>query len=305
MSLPAIIHSYKYGFGGIGDLFRSVLAFHAVCRQSGVEFYISLEETPDYKACFDLKPIPEDIRVESSEYRQRIAADYRGNAFIQQVVQAAQKKIAVQTVASNVTWLHESALLAVHTPTIQEIIRPSTLVLAKMEEVYARYGLAPGGYASYHVRCGDVYMCKESGKGTSPDIRTRLTPQTMSQYAHLLRQFSEKLGGDLPILIHSDSNEFKHQLQALVEPSGNYIFLDMPIQHVANRLGDNTVESYVSTVAEFYLLVKSAAILMPHYSGFSHIASVLGDVPLYGPLAPNREHQDLLASLGPSKRFAI
>lgn len=297
---PVILHTYKYGFGGIGDLFRSLISFHAVCAQRGLAFHITLEETPDFQQCFNLLPVP-DFGAIPSEYRQCIA-DHRGNSFIAQVVEFAEQKRAIQRVASNISFLHNPGLITPSIPAFRTLIQPSALVRAKMEEVYTRYGLTPGSYASFHVRCGDVYMCKESGKGTSPDIRIILSPATIERYADYLRKFSEHV--DLPILIHSDSNIFKKELQKCISGS-KFIFLDMPIQHVANRLGDNTVDSYVSTVGEFYLLVHSAAVCMPNYSGFSHIASVLGDVPLYGPLAPNSEHQNLLLSLGPSKKYTI
>lgn len=302
LETPTIVHTYKYGFGGIGDLFRSLIGFHAACQQAGVAFHISLDETPDFKECFELAPIP-SFDETPSEYRQHIA-DHRGNHFIQQALHYAQEKKAIQTVASNSSLLHNPTLIATHTPTLSSLIRPSARTLAKIDEMYSRYSLTRRAYASFHLRCGDVYMCRESGKGSSPDIRTSLTPENIDIYARILCQFSERLGGTTPILIHSDSNQFKGLLrEKMAGRPGLFIFLDMPIQHVANRLGDNTVDSYVSTVAEFFMLVNSAAICMPNYSGFSHIASVLGDVPIYGPLRPNREHRELLESLGPSKKY--
>lgn len=306
LETPVIIHTYKYGFGGIGDLFRSLMSFYAGCREAGVSFHITLDETPDFKECFDIAPISDTIKTAPSEYNQFIA-DHRGNVFIQQAIRAAFEEKTVQIVASNVSLLGSPSIIAAHLPSFSsEIIRPSAQTLTKLEEVYLRYGITRGRYASFHVRCGDVYMCRESGIGRSPDIRTTLSPENIRMYAGLLCRFSEKLPENLPIVIHSDSNQFKLLLrEAMHDTSGSYIFMDIPIQHVANRLGDNTLTSYIATVAEFYMLVNSAAICMPIYSGFSHIAAVLGDIPLYGPIYANREHQELLASLGPTKKHSI
>jgi hypothetical protein len=82
--------------------------------------------------------------------------------------------------------------------------------------------------------------------------------------------------------------------------NSSYIFLDIDIQHVCNSYGKNTIESFISTLAEFYILSKSAGIIMPVYSGFSHIASIIGTIPLY----IISDHV-LINNLGPQDVFYI
>ena len=60
------------------------------------------------------------------------------------------------------------------------------------------------------------------------------------------------------------------------------ISLNIEIQHIAESLGANTRESYISTIAEFFILMKAKTIFMcGSYTGFSHIAAVIGRKPFY------------------------
>jgi hypothetical protein len=56
----------------------------------------------------------------------------------------------------------------------------------------------------------------------------------------------------------------------------------LDIKHIAEDVGANTSEGYISTIAEFYIISKARKIYMPEvYSGFSHVASYIEGKPLY------------------------
>ena len=83
---------------------------------------------------------------------------------------------------------------------------------------------------------------------------------------------------NLPLIIHSDSNILKNNLKKL---NDNLILLDINIQHICNNIGNNNEYSFISTIAEFFIISKASKVfMMDVYSGFSHLASVIGNKEL-------------------------
>ena len=111
------------------------------------------------------------------------------------------------------------------------------------------------------------------------DNRIDLSIENIITINEYLNYIKEKYNLNLKIIIHSDTQRIKDELHRL---NNNYLILDISIQHVHNNIGNNTRESFISTIAEFYILSRAQSIFMiKSYSGFSHIASIIGKNQLY------------------------
>ena len=98
-------------------------------------------------------------------------------------------------------------------------------------------------------------------------------------YIDLINNFYKNYGDGLKIILHSDSNVLKNKLKEL---NNEIITLDIKIKHIAKNIGINNMESFISTVAEFYIILKANKIYMPNiYTGISHIASIIKTKLLY------------------------
>lgn len=288
----------------MGDFLRSLVSFHAVCEESGLPLYVSLDKIPHFRRCFDLKEAPFPCNDLPTEIH---IGGHDGTALIHRIVRKCNaEKTSAVFLCCNSGLLHDPSLLLKHLPTFPSILRPSTEVMSLIQTLYERHGLTAGNYYSVHIRCGDVFMRQECGGvgNASSDKRTDLNTERLLYYDRLIQNCVTRHGFDRskPIVIHSDCAEFKHGLCAL-NPSC-YVVLDTEIQHVANQYGKNTLDSFLSTVAEFYILTRSCGVVMPIYSGFSHIAAFLGQVPLVCSATPTEAwHGEMLASFPPGDRL--
>ena len=287
-----IVHGYNYECGGIGDLFRSLVSFHAICKESGIPLYVSFAKIPYFQQCFTCLA-PPFHPVETLRH----VAGHDGNAFIEAIVRSCEDGKKTVYLECNSGFLHAPSRLLSQLPSFSSLLRPSDDVEAHIRA----HGLVAGCYYSVHVRCGDTFMRAEcGGRGNvSYDKRTDVNHDRLVYFDRLIQDCATRNGFDRtkPIVLHSDSAEFKHGLRAL-NPA--YVVLETEIQHVANRYGKNTSDSFLSTVAEFYILTRSCGIIMPIYSGFSHMAAFLGQTELFCSATPSEAwHDEMLASFPP------
>ena len=69
------------------------------------------------------------------------------------------------------------------------------------------------------------------------------------------------------------------------------IYLNVDIQHTSDEIGNNTDDAFISTITEFYFMSKAKSIvyltlfpgstILSCSSGFSLIASLVENIPLY------------------------
>lgn len=279
--MPCLIHEYEPHAGGLGDLFRSILSHFAMCRRETIPFYVSLEKVPHLQACFVCAK-PETIST--STYTKRSIGDYDGTQSILETIQLikALPTCAVR-ITSNGTIFHEKQLLQESIPFLfQNVLQPSLNVIGKLESIYLQHNIRPKQYVCVHIRTGDrVIELEQNGSQTSSDCRVRLEIETLHKFHRHIQIWKQNISNNLPIYILSDSISLRRSLLSL-DPS--YRTLDAQVQHVANGYGKNTEHSYCSTVMEFFFLQNAHTIYMPIYSGFSHIASVLGNCELATPI---------------------
>lgn len=300
MTQSIIIHSYNYTCGGIGDLLRSIISFYTICQNNNIPFYINFNNIPLFNACFETLNYPIPLNKTIKSYN--IIGDYGGTVQIQSIIQyALQNENEIIVVYSNKIMGGINTYISKSISTLSTVLRPSIIITNKIQELYKQYNLTEKHYFSFHLRCGDKYISTESHVGLSTDIRTHINEDNIIYYDNLIKTVINKYKITLPIVIHSDSYVLKDKLKAL---NSQYIYMDIDIQHVCNNLGKNTAESYISTVSEFYILSQSCGIIMPYYSGFSYMAAVIGDVPLYIQTITNRD-KEIISILGPSSVIQI
>jgi len=308
-----IIHSHSLDCGGLGDFFRSLISFCGLCKQNDINFAIDLEQNPLLGACFKVRPIDESIKFEPVEYKKCIdgIGDF-GTKFIAETIRRGAESRLTQVILSNCAVLGDRPLVLSGISSLKEEIGPSELTLAKIQELYQRHGLKEGNYASFHLRCGDLFMTRRFGfqryRKNIVDHRVSLATDSVEKYSRLLLNCVDRVKKDSVLIVHSDSIEMKSKLKKSISRSSNkdrFVFLDVKPQHTASYLGENSIDSFAMSVAEFYIISTSINVFMPIYSGFSHLAAVLGDVSLFGPENPKQWHRDFMESFGPSNLSQI
>jgi hypothetical protein len=253
--------------------------------------YMTFEKMPHMGRCFDIKT--PSFPLDGVSHLTKIA-DHRGNEFIETTVKRAWVEKLPLCVFSNVSYLRNPTLLRKHLPLLSTVLRPSAVTREMVEVIMRRHGLVPKGFFSAHIRCGDLFMKRENNgcEFQTVDKRTDVNMDHVRTYDTMIQRCVTDRSKQ--IVIHSDSQEFKRLMK---EYNPSYIILDTEIQHVANPIGKNTFESYLSTISEFYILMNSCGVIMPNYSGFSHIASFMAQVPLFYKMpVVERWHLEMLES---------
>jgi hypothetical protein len=285
-----IIHKHNTGCGGIGDFLRSALSFYSLAIRCRYGFCIDLSDNPHLQQCFITPPISTHVNMKNAETIRLLRGIYSIDD-MKCVLEKFKNQPAVYVLYSNAIGFEKiEDLHAIIPHFFSTIIKPSQLVIDYLNNIYATYGLQKNNYISVHVRCGDRNMCKRSnptvwGDGDNPnrrDFRIDVGDADVpNRYNNLIQTFIKKqdIDANVPIVIHSDSSVFKQKLHA-VNP--NYKIIDIEIQHIAENIGNNNLDSYVSTIAELYMIANASKIFMPNvYSGFSHLASLINQIPLY------------------------
>lgn len=279
--MSIILHEFEPQAGGLGDLFRSILSYFALCRRENIHFYVSLEKVPLLQACFTCVKHSQPL---TSTYTKRSIGDYDGTSSILDTIQLAKTFDSCEIrITSNGTIFHEKELLHKSIPFLFQIIQPSPIVVAKLESIYLQENIRPKQYVCVHIRTGDrILEFEQNGSQTSSDYRINYnSDDVVTTFHQNIQTWKHKFGFNLPIYILSDSLILR---KALLPLDTSYHTLNTQIQHTANGFGKNNEESYCSTVTEFYFLQNAHTIYMPIYSGFSHIASVLGNCELATPI---------------------
>lgn len=271
--MTTLILNHSIGAGGIGDYIRAALSLYAVAKKCGYDYYLIFADNPFFGSCFNTTPPPRDLlaKSESMEWFYDI-----NNARLE--ILEKFKKPGVYLIKSNtIEIVSNDEINAIREEFFRDILRPSEEVKKRILEYYEQHNLSPGNYISIHVRCGDRHMGKNH---LHPDSRTN--PDVLDYLDHVAKilELKELSKLDLPLVIHSDNEEYKQKLSNVLP---GVINLKIDIQHIAElNLGNNSQEAYYSTVAEFYFMASAKAIISPGiYSGFSHIASIINGIDFY------------------------
>ena len=280
MNKTIIVHTHFRGGGGIGDFIRAALSFYSLCKRYDYEYYISFEENPILKKCFIYKKLPDEyinhdkcsIKIEQ---RDIILNE---DIFINQAKNNINKVIYLY---SNAIGIEKSEYInLIKEDFLNNILKPSKSVQDYIDLTYANLNITNNNYLSVHIRCGDKYIETDNKGYNSKDSRINMDDLDLyNKYNNCIQKFKNDYDINLPILIHSDSNLFKKKL---ININNEYKILDINISHISENTGATDENSYIATIAEFYILSNANMILSPYtYSGFSHIGSFINNKKLY------------------------
>ena len=271
-----IIHKHKNKCGGIGDFIRAALSFYSICKRLNYDYYIDFEENQFMKECFDILKIPSDIDKKSSE-NITILDKYNSIDLIQPILNNINYNRKVYNIISNSIGIESKENINnIKTDFFNNIMKPSNKIINNINKIYLKNNIIENNYISVHIRCGDYNMSKNN----SNDIRINLEDNKIyDNIFNLINNFKIINNINIPIIIHTDSIIFKNKMKEIYN---EYIYLDIDIKHIAENIGNNSEEAYISTISEFYIISKASKILLlNNYSGFSHIASIINNVELH------------------------
>lgn len=277
MPKTVLIHKHKYKCGGIGDFIRSALSFYALSQRFGYEFYIDLSDNTDLQQCFIIPPIPSHVQYEHTETLHILDGIYSLEK-INPILEQFKNNPKTYILYSNAIGYEPPKNISyVSTHFFKNILKPSQIVIDNLNNLYLKNNLQLNNYVSVHIRCGDKNMQTHV---ESSDNRLNINDDNNYKHYHdIIQMFKKNNNITIPIIIHSDSTTFK---QKFVSQYDEYKILDIYIQHISENIGNNNINSYVSTISEFYMIANANKILLPDiYSGFSHIASLINNKPLY------------------------
>jgi hypothetical protein len=274
----AIIH--RYGLGGIGDFLRGVYTLYTICKREGVDYYIDFGNNVNMNKCFITKPIPEWVKNSGKEYHHY---DFRDKTKILDLIICCRINNRVVILESDCFGLCFGEDIRPNVPIIHSnYLIPSLEVEIYNKYIYEKYNLVENNYVSVHFRMGDNIMRQNMKNQSSIEL------DIIQIYHNKLQSFIKKYNISIPVVIHSDSVFLK---QKMFEKNNQYIIIDIEIQHISDKIGKNVESSYISTISEFIIISMSNSVVIfeghtnvPEkckYSGFSHLASVSKNKPLY------------------------
>ena len=291
--MSIIIHTQSYFCGGIGDMLRGIITLFTYSKKYNMEYYISFNGNPELEECFNVNPVSKKaiyLQVMIINLLDKLLKQEHSHILLNMFNLIELNPPAVYIIASNACNVipKEEFLSNVNFIT-KNVIKPSKIVETCIQNTMTSLKITENAYISFHFRCGDLYIANENKIIDSPhlDKRISINEDNYSKYEYAVKMFILKYNIntlEIPIIIHSDCLEFKNTLiNRLIKSSvENVISLDLDIQHTANKLGINQSSSYIETVAEFYIMSRAKSIVMYDvYSGFSHLAAIIGNKPLY------------------------
>ena len=278
---PVIIQIHKENAGGgIADLLKGMFTLYNECKKMNIKYYIDLSNNIKLNKCFDLPNIPEDYKDFENETLNLLDQIYDYNKF-SELFLSKIKEPKIYYIITNCCGFGNKNEYINNINEINNIVKPSSIVKNKINQLYNIYNLKEDNYISIHLRTGDHNMIKQfnNSNNSNTDIRIELDDNIFLKIISKIDLMNKEHNKDnLPLIIHSDSNILKNNLKKL---NNNLILLDINIQHVCNSIGNNDQDSFVSTISEFFIISKASKVfMMDVYSGFSHLASVIGNKEL-------------------------
>lgn len=293
MERSIIIHKHEFGCGGIGDFIRASLSFYSFSKRNNIEYYINFEENPHLNKCFNIKSfdintIDKNKICQLNLMRGIYTIDKTQNEnYIKDTLDQIINEKKVYLIKSNAIGFESNDdINNILDDYFTNILLPSDIILDKIKNIYNDFNLTDSQYISVHFRTGDKNMAKNLKQITGHrDSRINLesdnTYNNIINYRENINQYLQSINdyNGEKIVIHSDSNFFKDNITK-IDP--NYIKLDIKIQHIAESIGDLEINSFIDTIAEFYILAKAKfIILVSSYSGFSHLSSMIYKKKIY------------------------
>ncbi len=281
LNKTVIIHKHSNKCGGIGDFLRASLSFYSLCKKHNFYYYIDFSENINLGKCFDTIPIPKHIYDNPIENLNLIGGLTNKIEFKKYLDMFENIKKVYIIKCNLIGFESNDSILNIKNSYCQEFLKPNEKVLNIINNIYTKYNIKSENYVSVHLRTGDKNIEINDGNITQNrrDIKYDISDSNIKIINNYIKDFINTYKINIPVVIHSDSVLLKKSLSEL---NNNFIILDLNIKHIAEDIGLENEQYYLDTIAEFYLISQAREVLLPyHYSGFSHLASILGNKPIY------------------------
>jgi hypothetical protein len=255
-----VVQIYEYGAGGIGDMFRSMLAYFTWCKLHDINYKISFTGT-NYEKCF----ITDDNIVGITDSVATVLTDIGSTAtektykFLNELKKKKQGQLYI--IVSNIFDFVTLEQMALNIEPFKKLLNCSPIVTESI--VKERHN-------SIHIRCGDAHMryknCRSDDRVNPDDV-----PLLIKRAVEFLRTKN-----DYDIFLFTDNNEIKtHGVKEGLR------IMDTTIFHTA--LNDKVIgpRGTVDAVIEWFSLGNSEIIVSIGESGFSFWSAFIHNVQLY------------------------
>lgn len=281
-----IIHYQPMGYGGLGDFLRASISLYALSKKLGYEYYIDIEQ-PFLKNCFQIHRYMSASEENGNHNTNKItylspeslqSSAYVSEETIKEFFNKLDQNATYKFISNHYGYIQTASILEEYRTSV---LSPSDMTCQMMNVFYERTNLNknpetnPKPYISLHIRCGDAHL------NGSTRNEQRINTSDINSIVSTLRSYMEEQNPEhLPVVLHTDSLQLKHEL--FCNLPGQLLDTQAHIQHIGEYFGNFTQDTVLSTVAEFYFIMGAEKILSPFsYSGFSHIAAVIGEKPYH------------------------
>lgn len=267
-----VVYPRRHG-GGLGDFLRCALSFYAFARRNDIPFYIDYSESGLLQNAFEqnVQHTPELEKQENITLYDRILP--ASDPYIQNLLNKILTIPARYNFRSNMFGFEPTeAILEVVDDFLKYKFVPSAATVQQIEDLRNVMNIKSDKYVSIHVRCGDNLMINYDNPSHSVDKRMHVNSETIGNLGAKLNVILEDVRNSHKIITHSDNEIMRNELSSVC----CVIPMQSSIQHTAHENIENNAAHYISTVAEFFIMMKAELIIQVTYSGFSHWAAILG-----------------------------
>lgn len=274
-----LVHSYQYGYGGIGDMLRSMFGYFVYSKIHNIDYYLDFSKT-DLKYCFDNKFDFE----EANEQNKNILSftqigsksDAKTKEYLQFILDSKNNPDIVIVIYSNIFDFVSFDDLKTHRTEFLDFLKLSETVRNRIDELLKNSGLKEKEFNSVHVRCGDHFMST-----INIDCDSRINP---NDSVNIIKSIVEKNNTDgFKTLLFTDNEPLKNYHKNLGAKTLDINIIHSAIGPLSSAKEDleKNKKNTIDTVAEFFIIASSNSVIAIKDSGFSFWSTFLYGTPLY------------------------
>lgn len=257
-STKELVYIYLFENGGLADFIKFARTAINFCWENKIRPYIYIHH-PLVKYIVFKQPIMNFLANRSPEDAIRQLAAYR----------RIQLNSRVDTTSSDKMFLLPSGCHEEVFPSIMPLGISFLDIIDFTPNIYSLITSIASSYVAVHLRCGDLHMeCARGFAGPTTDSRKWNEKQLFQLLEDLHSQGKT-------IYFFSDNRSYKRALAA------QYPYLQMShtkIGHIGLQYVKD--EDIANTLVEFATIMRAETIYAASYSGFTKVASEIGNRPL-------------------------
>ncbi len=274
-----LVHSYQYGYGGLGDLMRSMFSYFVFAKINCIDYYLDFSKT-DLRYCFDNSfdyQKANDASKNCLSFTQiGSKSDVNTEKYLKYLLDSVNSPDVVNIVFSNIFDFVPFDVLDIHKKEFLDFLKISDSVKNRIKELLEIAELKEKKFNSVHVRCGDHYM-----PIINIDSDSRINP---NDSVRLILSIVEKNKSEgFETLLFTDNQALKNHHKELGTKTLAINIVHSSLGPMSNSEKDleKNKKDTIDTVAEFFIMALSNSVISLKDSGFSYWSTFLHDVPLY------------------------